>query len=67
MSGTARPKYSSTAPADFSSGLPRNPRKEYRSEEARPSGRSGGGPAVSNPHRVSASRRAGRSRKSARA
>ena len=65
MSDTsARAKYSTTAPGQFRSDLPENPRKEYRSADARPSGRSGGGPAVSTPHRVSASRRA---RKSARA
>jgi hypothetical protein len=57
MSDTARAKYQSTAPPEFRSSLPVNPRKEYNSAEARPSGRSGGGPAVSTPHRVSASRR----------
>lgn len=57
MSETARPKYSSTSPAYFSSDLSVNPRKEYNSSEARPSGRSGGGPSVSTPHRVSSSRR----------
>ena len=57
MSNTARPKYSTTAPGRFSSTLPENPRKEYRSPEARPPGRSGGGPVVSTSHRVSSSRR----------
>ncbi len=54
---SARPKYSTTSPAQFSSALPENPRKDYNSPSARPSGRSGGGPAVSTPHRVSSSRR----------
>lgn len=65
MSETARPKYSSTAPSEFRSDLPENSRKDYRSASARPPGRSGGGPPVSTPHRVSASRR--RSRKEGRA
>ena len=64
MSTSPRPKYQSTSPARFDPSLPENSRKEYKSAEARPSGRSGGAP-VSTPHRVSASRR--RSRKAARA
>jgi hypothetical protein len=56
---SARPKYSTTAPAGFSASLPENPRKEFRSPAARPSGRSGGG-AVSTPHRISSSRRRAR-------
>jgi hypothetical protein len=64
MSDTARAKYQdSGAPPEFRSSLPVNPRKEYNSAEARPSGRSGGGPAVSTPHRVSSSiRKSKRSR-----
>ena len=54
MSETARPKYSTTAPARFSSDLPENPRKEFRDPTARPSGQSGG-VAVHTPHRVSSS------------
>jgi hypothetical protein len=57
MSNTARAKYQTTAPAEFSSSLPVNPRKDYTDPDARPPGRSGGGPPVSTPHRVSSSRR----------
>ena len=60
MSETARPKYSSTAPAEFSSSLPRNPRKEFQRPERAfdtPGKRRLGEFAVSTPHRVSASRR----------
>ena len=56
MSETARPKYSETAPARFSSDLPENPRKEFRDPTARPPGKSGGVAAIT-PHRVSSSRR----------
>ena len=59
MSNTARAKYQTTAPAEFSSSLPVNPRKDYTDPDARPPGRSGGGPPVSTPHRVSSSRRGG--------
>jgi hypothetical protein len=62
MSISVRPKYSSTAPAEFSSSLPQNPRKDYNDPSARPPGRSGGGPAVSTPHRVSSSTRKSKSR-----
>jgi len=57
---TARAKYQTTAPAEFSSALPENPRKQYRSPSARPPGRSGGAPSVSTPHRVSSSIRRGK-------
>jgi hypothetical protein len=57
MSNTARAKYQTTAPARFSASLPENPRKDYNEPDARPPGRSGGGPPVSTPHRVSSSRR----------
>ena len=66
MSNTARPKYSTTSPARFSAALPENPRKEFNSEEARPSGRSGGGEPVSTLHRVSTSRRGGEKREKKR-
>ena len=65
MSETARPKYSTTAPSEFSSDLPQNPRKEFRDPTARPPGKSGG-VAVFTPHRVSSSIRR-RTRKSERA
>lgn len=58
MSEAARPKYSSTAPAGFSSSLPENPRKDYDDPSARPSGRSGGGECPT-PHRNSSSVRKG--------
>lgn len=66
---TARAKFQSTAPAQFTTDQPENPRKNFRDPSARPSGRSGGGPAVSTPHRVSASVRSRRKlvRKAARA
>lgn len=64
MSNTARPKFSSTAPAYFTEDQPRNPRKDYDSPSARPPGRSGGAPAVSTPHRVSSSIRKGTRTKS---
>ena len=53
---TARAKYQSTAPGEFSSAFPRNPRKNFRDPTARPPGKSGG-VAVHTPHRVSSSRR----------
>ena len=59
MSNTARPKFQTTSPAYFSDSDPENPRKDYNDKSARPPGRSGGAPAVSTPHRVSSSRRAG--------
>lgn len=59
MSNTARPKFSSTSPGYFTDDQPENPRKEFRSPGARPPGRSGGGPPVSTPHRVSSSIRKG--------
>ena len=59
MSNTARPKFSTTSPAFFTSDQPENPRKNFRSAEARPPGRSGG-VAVSTPHRVSSSIRKGK-------
>ena len=55
MSNTARPKFSTTAPAYFEANQTENPRKNYHSREARPPGRSGGAPPVSTPHRVSSS------------
>jgi hypothetical protein len=60
MSNTARPKFSTTSPAFFTSDQPENPRKNFRSADARPPGRSGGGPPVSTPHRVSSSIRKGK-------
>ena len=54
---TARAKYQATAPAEFSSDLPVNLRKDFHDPSARPPGRSGGGIPVSTPHRVSSSRR----------
>jgi hypothetical protein len=62
MSTSPRPKYSTTSPARFSPNLAANPRKEYDSPDARPPGRSGGGPPVSTPHRVSTSKRKGSKR-----
>jgi hypothetical protein len=71
LSNTARPKFQTTSPGYFSSSDPENPRKEYRAANARPSGHSGGAPAVSTPHRVSSSVRKGerkaKARKSGRA
>jgi hypothetical protein len=55
VSNTARPKFSTTAPAYFEANQTENPRKSYHSREARPPGRSGGAPPVSTPHRVSSS------------
>ena len=66
MSNTARPKLSSTAPAFFSESDPENPRKDFNDPSARPSGRSGGPPAVSTPHRVSTSRRGTKKQRSRR-
>jgi hypothetical protein len=66
MADNARAKYQTTAPAAFSSDLPENPRKQYRSPEARPSGRSGGVP-CDTPHRVSSSVRRGKKKESRRA
>ena len=65
MSASVRPKYSTTAPARFSSDLPENPRKQYRSPEARPPGCSGGVP-CDTPHRVSSSIRKGAKQRSRR-
>jgi hypothetical protein len=64
MSNTARPKFATNAPAFFSDSDPENPRKEYKSEAARPSGSSGGGE-VDTPHRVSSRKRGARPAKKA--
>ena len=66
MSNTARAKYQTTAPAEFSDSEPENPRKNFRDPNARPSGRSGGGEAHT-PHRVSSSRRKAAKKASRRA
>jgi hypothetical protein len=65
MSNTARPKFQTTSPGYFTSDQPENPRKNYHAD-ARPSGRSGGGPPVSTPHRVSSSIRKGVKQRSRR-
>ena len=63
---TPRAKYQdSGSPGRFSSDLPENPRKNYDSEEARPSGRSGGG-SCDTPHRVSSSVRSNKKRSRSR-
>jgi hypothetical protein len=65
MSDTARAKYQTTAPAEFRGSLTENPRKDYNSPGARPSGKSGG-VVAHTPHRVSSSRRPGAKTRSRR-